>query len=70
MKKIVGAILIAVGLIGIVYGGLTFNTRKTLVDLGPIHATRNQTHSVPLPPIIGAVALIGGIALIMMGRRD
>lgn len=70
MKKLAGAILIAVGLIGIAYGGITYTTRKTLVDIGPIHATRNQSYTLPLPPIMGAVALVGGILLLAAGRRD
>ena len=70
MKKTVGAILIALGLIGIAYGGLTYTTKETLVDIGPIQATRDQRHTVPLPPIVGAVALVGGIALVALGRKD
>lgn len=70
MKKILGAVLIALGLIGIVYGGLTYTTKETIVDIGPIKATRDKTHNVPLPPILGAVALVGGIALLAVGRKD
>ena len=70
MKKTVGAILLALGLIGIAYGGLTYTTKETLVDIGPIQATREQRHTVPLPPIAGAVALVGGIALVALGRKD
>jgi len=69
MKKILGAILIALGLIGIVYGGLTYTTKETVVDIGPIHATRDKTHTLPLPPLLGAVALVGGIALLVAGRK-
>ena len=70
MKKTIGAILIGLGLIGIAYGGLTYTTKETLVDIGPIQATREQRHTVPLPPIAGAVALVGGIALVALGRKD
>ena len=70
MKKTIGAILIGLGLIGIAYGGLTYTTKETLVDIGPIQATRDQRHTVPLPPIAGAVALVGGIALVALGRKD
>jgi hypothetical protein len=69
MKKILGAILIALGLIGIVYGGLTYTTKETVVDIGPIHATRDKTHTLPLPPLLGAVALVGGIALLVASRK-
>jgi hypothetical protein len=62
-------ILIALGLVGLVWGGITYTTREKLVDIGPIHATRDQTHNVPLPPIAGAAALIGGVVLLVAGRK-
>jgi hypothetical protein len=70
MKKIVGAVLIALGLIGIAYGGLTYTTKETVVDIGPIHATRDKEHTIPLPPIAGAVDLVGGVALVAAGRKQ
>jgi hypothetical protein len=62
-------ILIALGLVGLVWGGITYTTREKLIDIGPIHATRDQTHNIPLPPILGAVALIGGVVLLVAGRK-
>ena len=70
MNKTLGIILIALGLLGLVWGGFTYTTRETVVDIGPIHATRDKTHSVPLPPIAGAVALIGGIVLLVARRKE
>ena len=55
MAKTIGIILIAIGLAGIAWGGLTYTTRETVVDLGPIQATREKSHSIPLPPVAGAV---------------
>ncbi len=69
MNKIVGVILIGLGLFGLAWGGITYTTREKLVDIGPIHATREETHNVPLPPIAGALALIGGIVLLVSGRK-
>ena len=69
MNKTLGMILVVLGLIGLVWGGFTYTTREKLVDIGPIHATREQTHNVPLPPIAGAVALIAGVVLLVAGRR-
>ena len=46
------------GLLGLAWGGFTYKTREKLVDIGPIHATREKTHDVPDPPIAGALALI------------
>lgn len=69
MNKTLGMILIALGLFGLVWGGFTYTTREKVVDLGPIHATREKTHNIPLPPIAGAVALIGGVVLLIAGKK-
>lgn len=67
--KTLGVILIVLGLVGLVWGGFTYTTREKVVDIGPIHASRDKTHNIPLPPIAGALALIGGIALVVAGRK-
>jgi drug/metabolite transporter (DMT)-like permease len=69
VNKAIGIILIVIGLIGIAWGGFSYTTRETVVDIGPIHATREKTHNVPLPPIAGAVALVGGVVLLVAGKR-
>ena len=68
MSRTVGIILIVLGLIGLAWGGFTYTTRQKVLDVGSIHATREKTHTVPVPPIAGAAALVGGIAL-LLGRR-
>jgi hypothetical protein len=52
------------------WGGFTYTTQEKVVDIGPIHATRDETHNVPLPPIADAVALVGGIFLLVAGRKE
>jgi drug/metabolite transporter (DMT)-like permease len=69
MNKAIGAILIVLGLFGLAWGGFTYTTREKVVDIGPIHATREKTHDIPVPPIAGAVALVGGIVLLAVGRK-
>ncbi len=64
MNRTVGMILIALGLIGIVWGGITYTTKETVVDIGPLHVTGDKNHTLPLPPVVGVVALIGGIVLL------
>jgi hypothetical protein len=64
-----GFILIAPGPLGLAWGRFTYTTREKVVDLGPIHATRDETHNVPLPPIAGAVAVIGGIVLLVSAKK-
>lgn len=69
MSRTLGLILVGLGLAGIAWGGLTYTTRETVVDLGPIQATREKSHSIPLPPVAGAVLLATGIALLVAGKK-
>lgn len=64
-----GIVLIVLGLIGLIWGGFTYTTRKQIVDVGPVHASKDTKHDVPFPPIAGALALIGGVFLLASGRR-
>jgi len=69
MNKTIGMILIALGLVGLVWGGFTYTTREKVIDIGPIDITRNETHSLPLPPLLGAVAVLGGIVLLVSAKK-
>lgn len=68
MVKVVGIGLIVLGLAGLAWGGFTYTTRETVVDLGPIHATRDKEHSIPMPPVLGGLAIAGGVGLLLFGR--
>jgi hypothetical protein len=70
VNKTLGFVLIVLGLVGLAWGGISYTTRETVVDIGPIHATRDKTHNIPLPPIAGAIALIGGIVLLVAGGKE
>ncbi|MGA7412796.1 MAG: hypothetical protein WBW33_20120 [Bryobacteraceae bacterium] len=69
MTRILGLALIALGLIGLVWGGFNYTTREKVVDVGPLHVSDDKKHTVPLPPIAGAVAVIGGIVLLVAGKK-
>ena len=62
-------VLIAVGVIALVYQGISYQSQDRVVDLGPLHVTAERTHTLPLPPIAGAVALLGGVALLIFDRK-
>jgi drug/metabolite transporter (DMT)-like permease len=64
MNKVLGIVLIVLGIIGLGWGALTFTTQKKVVDIGPIQATKQEHHSVPVPPIAGALLLVGGVFLV------
>ena len=68
-KIIIAIILIVLGIAALAYQGITYTTREKVVDLGPIHVTAEKTRTLPLPPILGAIALVGGIVLLVVGSR-
>jgi len=67
--SLAGIVLIALGLISLVYQGFTYTTRETIVDVGPIHATADRQKTVALPRGIGVVAVIAGAALLFSASR-
>jgi hypothetical protein len=67
--KIAGILLIVLGVIALIYGGITYTTHKKVIDLGPIQAEKKETHDIPLPPILGVVAIVGGGALLLIGGK-
>jgi hypothetical protein len=64
-----GIILIVIGIIAFAYQGITYTTRETVVDIGPLQMTAEKTKTLPLPPIVGGIALIGGIVLLVVGSK-
>jgi hypothetical protein len=64
-----GIILIVIGIVAFGYQGITYTTREKVVDLGPIQVTADKTRTLPLPPIVGGIALVGGIVLLVMGNK-
>jgi hypothetical protein len=68
-NTLIAVILIAVGIVAFAYQGISYTTREKVVDLGPIQLSADKTRTLPLPPIVGAVALVGGIALLVMSRK-
>lgn len=66
---IVGIILIVLSVIALGYQGITYTTREKVVDLGPIEATAEKEKTIPIPPVVGVIALVGGVALVLAGNR-
>ena len=67
---VVGIILIIFGVIALAYQGITYTTHKKVLDVGPIEATKTEHNTIPLPPIVGGLALLGGVVLIASGRKE
>jgi len=70
VNKTIGFVLIVLGVVGLAWGGFTYTTREKVVDIGPIHASHDEKHTLPLPPIAGAVLLVGGVALLAAGSKS
>ena len=67
---VIGVLLIVLGIIALAYQGITYTTRETVVDIGPIKASVEKEKTIPLPPILGGLALVGGIVLVVVGARS
>jgi len=66
---IIGAILIVIGIIGFAVGGFSFTHEHQDAKVGPVEIEHKQTSTVPIPPVLSGIALVGGIALVVVGAR-
>ena len=67
--KAVGLVLVILGLLALVYGGISYNRQRTVLDIGPFKATASEQKNIPLSPVVGAIALLGGIVLLVAPRK-
>ena len=66
---IAGVVLIVCGLAALAYQSITYTTRETVIDIGPLHATADRQKTLPLPPVVGLAAVAGGIVFFVIGLR-
>lgn len=67
--KALAVVLIALGLVGLLYGGVSWTRKEKVVDLGPVEINHEERKSLPVPPIVGGLCLIGGLALLVSTSR-
>jgi hypothetical protein len=67
--KLIGIVLIIGGLVALVLGGIRYSTQDTVIDVGPVHATTEKHHLIPLPPVVGLASVAAGVALVVAGSR-
>jgi uncharacterized membrane protein YidH (DUF202 family) len=67
--KIAAIVLIVLGVIALAYGGISYTREKKVLDIGPIEATTKTRETIPLPPVLGVVAIAGGVVLLLMSGR-
>ncbi|MGA7853580.1 MAG: hypothetical protein WCA15_09660 [Candidatus Acidiferrales bacterium] len=68
--SLLGILLVVLGALALAYQGITYTHREKVFDVGPIHATEDRQEQIPLPPILGGLALLGGVALLVIGARQ
>lgn len=68
--KLAGILLIVAGIAGVIYGGFSYTSHKKAVDIGSIQIEKTEHHSVPIPPILGLVAIAAGGTLLFLGARE
>jgi uncharacterized membrane protein len=66
---IVGIALILLGIVAFAYQGITYTSREKIIDIGPIQATAETEKTIPLSPVLGGLALVGGIVLVVVGAK-
>jgi hypothetical protein len=69
-SSVLGVVLVILGVFALAYQGISYTKREKVVDIGPIHATKDTTKTIPLPPILGGLALVGGIVLLTVGSKN
>jgi len=67
--RIVGIILIVLGIAGVAYGGFSWTRQKTVLDAGPVTVKTDKRESLPIPPIVGGICLVGGVVLVVTAKR-
>lgn len=68
-RRIVGVVLVALGIVALLWGGVFWTDRDTVIDAGPLQVTTEQREGMPVPPIVGIIALIGGVVLLVAPAR-
>jgi uncharacterized membrane protein len=66
---LVGIALIALGIVAFAFKGIPYTSRDTIIDIGPLHATADTQKTIPLSPLLGGLALVGGIVLLVVGAK-
>ena len=67
--KTIGIVLVVLGVLALVYGGVSYNKSRTVLQVGSMNVTATEHKSFPVPGIVGVIALVGGVALVVVGKR-
>ena len=67
--RVTGILLVVVGVLALVYGGITYNRQRTVLDVGGFKATATEQHHVPFSPIVGGIVLLAGVLLLVVPKK-
>jgi uncharacterized membrane protein len=67
--RLIGIVLIILGIVALAYQGISYTTRERVADIGPVEVTKESRKTIPLPPLLGGLALAGGVVLVAVGAR-
>jgi hypothetical protein len=67
--RVIGIALLVLGILALAYQGITYTKTEKVLEVGPITATKETKKTIPLPPVLGGVAVVGGIVLLVAGAR-
>jgi uncharacterized membrane protein YidH (DUF202 family) len=68
--RVIGVVLIVLGVLAMAYGGITYTRREKVIDIGSLEASVDKKERIPVPPIAGGIAVVAGLALVFAGRRE
>lgn len=69
VRYVIGSLLVVIGLVSLLLGGFRWTKEKTVVDVGPLKATTEEHKRLPIPPVVGVLALVGGVVLLVVPSR-
>ncbi len=67
---ITGILFIVLGIASLTYGGITYTTEETVLDIGPLEAEVENKETIPLSPVLGVVSLLAGSAMLIYGKKS
>jgi hypothetical protein len=67
---VIGVVLVVLGIVGLVVQNVKFTETKKVVDIGPLQVTSEEKHNIPIPTIAGIAAIVAGLGLVLVARRQ
>jgi hypothetical protein len=69
MRRVIGLVLVVIGIVALLWGGVFWTDRDTIVDAGPLEVQTEETEGLGIPPVLGIISMVGGLALLLIPDR-